>query len=62
MSRYVIVAPNGTHYMPFEGCRLLELPEYQDEYFDMDEFVKQYTSEHGMKITAEFDDGEVIES
>lgn len=60
MSRYVIVAPNGTDYMPFEGCRLLELPEYQDEHFDMDAFVKEYTPDQGMTITAEFDDGEVI--
>jgi hypothetical protein len=62
MNRYVIVASNGTHYMPFEGCRLLELPEYQDEHFDMDNFVKEHTPEQGMPITAEFDDGEVISS
>jgi len=62
MHKYVIVAPDGTHYFPFEGCRLLELPEYQDEYFDMDEFVEQNTSNLGMKITAEFDDGEVVHS
>lgn len=48
--------------MPFEGCRLLELPEYQDEHFDMDNFVKEHTPEQGMPITAEFDDGEVISS
>lgn len=62
MIKYVIVAPNGTHYMPFQGCRLLELPEYQDEHFDMDNFVKENVSELGMTITAEFDDGEVIQS
>lgn len=62
MSNYVIVASDGKHYFPFEGCRFLELPEYQDENFDMDSFVEQYTSSLGMKITAEFDDGEVFES
>lgn len=48
--------------MPFQGCRLLELPEYQDEHFDMDNFVRENTNEFGMPITAEFDDGEVIRS
>lgn len=60
--QYLIVAPNGVHYFPFEGCRFLELPEYMDEHFDMDEYVRQYSLDHGMKITAEIDGGEVIES
>jgi len=60
--RYLIVAPDGVHYIPFEGCRFLELPEHMDDYFDMDEYVSKYSSEFGMKITAEMDDGEVIES
>ena len=60
--RYLIVAPNGIHYMPFEGCSFLELPEYMDEHFDMDEYVKEYAPKFGMKITAEIDGGEVIES
>jgi len=62
MSNYVIVASDGKHYFPFEGCRFLELPEYQDENFDMDSFVEQYTPNLGMKITAEFDDGELVHS
>lgn len=50
------------NYMSFEGCRFLQLPEYMDEHFNMDEYVSRYSSEFGMKITAEMDDGEIIES
>jgi hypothetical protein len=62
MSRFVIVAPDGVHYFPFEGCRFLELPEHQDEHFDMDAYVKQYASSHGTLISASFDDGETVTS
>lgn len=60
--QYLIVAPDGVHYMPFKGCRFLELPEFMDEHFDMDEYVSRHSSEYGMKITAEMDDGEIVES
>ena len=55
MHKYVIVAPDGTQYFPFEGCRLLELPEYQDEYFDQtiswfNRFLKQGEPLPNMKL------------
>jgi len=60
--RYLIVAPNGIHYMPFEGCSFLELPEYMDEHFHMDEYVKEHASTLGMSITVSFEDEEVLSS